>query len=462
MTDSFLGGDNNRQSEAPNQTNHWSQLRRKFVRDALLSLSADGGFCRIRMGLDHRTQEIWSQLLLWRVSLRLPAEISAHAYRAAGQSCRDGRSLLCPTQDVAHLHALFRQWIQHHLRTFTRNGSRPMRLFVDDYFVDYFTCPGLISSISFSFLPCIFFHIFVIHIFLYLSSFLRVSGWVRGGEGADQRNERKCSRALFFYQFDCKLDYLLFFFCCCLFLFLFCCLFAPVFVFLFGWYFFESSVVVCRHHLREPTKAEKLTLLFCQKWISCWKKIFKKPKPKPNKEKDTLFDAFMMAWYLTCPFKCLCLCARSCWRLRSILYEEERTYYDRSYYDEECHSQNLPIRQWVWFIPRVSSNSNSKNVSALLSWEFDFSGSSIWRVSVPMLTAGSRNEPSNQKWHVETFFFTTEFSRRRGGCFLATRLEFVFDFYSYYFVLLYYVIRFFFIVFFSFLFVFGFVVVRRM
>ena len=105
-TGSVRGSSDDGRAEAPDEADDRPELRRDVVRDALLPLPADGGLCGVWLGLDHRPEKVRGQLLFRRVPVRLPAKVSAHAHRATGQSGGDGRPLLRPAQNVAHLDAL--------------------------------------------------------------------------------------------------------------------------------------------------------------------------------------------------------------------------------------------------------------------------------------------------------------------------------------------------------------------
>lgn len=77
-------------------------LRRALHRVPLLSLPPDCGFRGLRLGLDHCTQTLQSQLLFRPVRVHVHAEIPAHSPGAARQPQRLGGALLYPNKDVSH------------------------------------------------------------------------------------------------------------------------------------------------------------------------------------------------------------------------------------------------------------------------------------------------------------------------------------------------------------------------
>lgn len=77
-------------------------LRRALHRVPLLSLPPDGGFRGLRLGLDHCTQTLQSQLLFRPVRVHVHAEIPAHSPGAARQPQRLCGALLHPDKDVPH------------------------------------------------------------------------------------------------------------------------------------------------------------------------------------------------------------------------------------------------------------------------------------------------------------------------------------------------------------------------
>lgn len=124
------GSPDSRRKTSSHETDDRSQLPREIRRDKVLPLPADRRLRGVRLGLDYSTEEVRGQLLFGRVPVRLPAEVSAHTYCTPGESRRHSGSLLCSAQTFTHIHVVFRQWIQHHLRSVTRHGRWQMRMFL--------------------------------------------------------------------------------------------------------------------------------------------------------------------------------------------------------------------------------------------------------------------------------------------------------------------------------------------
>jgi len=125
--DPVSGGAHRRQPAVSGQAQRAGQgLRRKLERAAVLPVPFDGRLRGLRLGLDHRAQEVRGQLLFGRVSYGVPTKVPAHPPSTAHQQvgCVSGhRSVLRSPQAIRHLYVVLRPGPQHHLRIVTRHGG---------------------------------------------------------------------------------------------------------------------------------------------------------------------------------------------------------------------------------------------------------------------------------------------------------------------------------------------------